>query len=55
VGNLWEVKRRLIGWGSAASVIAPQELAKEIQKECNAYDVPNMMSPTCSLRAGAAL
>jgi proteasome accessory factor B len=34
VGNLWEVKRWLIGWGSAAQVLEPKELADDIASEC---------------------
>jgi predicted DNA-binding transcriptional regulator YafY len=33
VGNLWEVKRWLIGWGADAEPIAPQELVDEIRAE----------------------
>ena len=34
VGNLWEIKRWLIGWGAGARVLQPKELAKEIENEC---------------------
>jgi len=34
VGNLWEVKRWLIGWGVAAQVIEPKVLLEEIRAEC---------------------
>ena len=34
VGNLWEIKRWLIGWGADAQVLQPKELAKEIEVEC---------------------
>ena len=34
VGNQWEVKRWLIGWGAAAHVIAPVDLNEVIQREC---------------------
>ncbi len=33
VGNLWEVKRWLIGWGADAEVIEPLTLVQEIDKE----------------------
>ncbi len=33
VGNLWEVKRWLIGWGADAEVLSPTDLAKEIRME----------------------
>ena len=31
VGDLWDVRRWLIGWGAEAEVIEPQELAREIE------------------------
>jgi predicted DNA-binding transcriptional regulator YafY len=34
VGNLWEVKRWLIGWGADAAVIEPQSLSFEVREEC---------------------
>ena len=34
VGNLWEIKRWLIGWGADAHVLQPEELASEIEEEC---------------------
>ena len=34
VGNLWEVKRWLIGWGADAKVIEPYCLLSEIREEC---------------------
>jgi predicted DNA-binding transcriptional regulator YafY len=34
VGNLWEIKRWLIGYGADAQVLQPKELAKEIEVEC---------------------
>jgi predicted DNA-binding transcriptional regulator YafY len=34
VGDLWEIKRWLIGWGADAQVLQPKELAKEIEAEC---------------------
>jgi predicted DNA-binding transcriptional regulator YafY len=34
VGNLWEIKRWLIGWGSDARVLQPKELVREIETEC---------------------
>ncbi|MFZ0412006.1 MAG: WYL domain-containing protein [Candidatus Acidiferrales bacterium] len=34
VGNLWEIKRWLIGWGADAHVLQPRELAKDIELEC---------------------
>jgi proteasome accessory factor B len=36
VGNLWEVKRWLIGWGAEAEVIEPPSLSSEIRQECKA-------------------
>lgn len=36
IGNLWEVKRWLIGWGAAARVIQPKVLSDEIRAECAA-------------------
>ncbi len=44
VGNLWEVKRWLIGWGAAASVLEPVTLRKQIQTECDA--VISSLGPT---------
>ena len=35
VGNLWEIKRWLIGWGADARVLAPENLRKEIREECS--------------------
>ena len=34
VGNLWEIKRWLIGWGADARVLEPENLRKEIREEC---------------------
>jgi len=34
VGNLWEIKRWLIGYGADAHVLHPKELAKDIEAEC---------------------
>jgi predicted DNA-binding transcriptional regulator YafY len=34
VGSLWEVKRWLFGWGSAAEVLEPLALREEIRIEC---------------------
>jgi predicted DNA-binding transcriptional regulator YafY len=34
VGNLWEVKRWLIGFGADAQVVQPTVLAKDIGEEC---------------------
>jgi predicted DNA-binding transcriptional regulator YafY len=34
VGNLWEVKRWLIGWGASAQVLGPPELRQDILDEC---------------------
>ena len=34
VGNLWEIKRWLIGYGADAQVVQPRELAKDIEREC---------------------
>ncbi len=34
VGSLWEVKRWLLGWGSAAEVLEPFALREEIRIEC---------------------
>lgn len=34
VGNLWEIKRWLIGWGADARVLQPKPLRKEIAEEC---------------------
>jgi predicted DNA-binding transcriptional regulator YafY len=34
VGNLWEVKRWLIGWGADAEVIEPSYLFDKIRDEC---------------------
>lgn len=35
VGNLWEVKRWLIGWGSDAELLAPYDLRSQILQECS--------------------
>ncbi len=34
VADLWEVKRWLIGFGSDAEVLEPQQLRKEIEEQC---------------------
>jgi predicted DNA-binding transcriptional regulator YafY len=34
IGNLWEVKRWLIGWGGSAEVLMPSTLKEEILSEC---------------------
>lgn len=34
IGNLWEVKRWLIGWGATAQVLEPTRLLEEITTEC---------------------
>ncbi|MFZ3278944.1 MAG: WYL domain-containing protein [Candidatus Sulfotelmatobacter sp.] len=34
VGNVWEIKRWLIGWGADARVLQPESLRKEITDEC---------------------
>jgi predicted DNA-binding transcriptional regulator YafY len=34
VGNLWEVKRWLMGWGADATVIHPRSLTDEILEQC---------------------
>ncbi|MGH9700429.1 MAG: helix-turn-helix transcriptional regulator [Candidatus Acidiferrales bacterium] len=34
VGNLWEVKRWLIGYGADAQVLEPKALAQDIDEEC---------------------
>jgi predicted DNA-binding transcriptional regulator YafY len=34
VGNLWEIKRWLIGYGADAQVLAPDGLRDEIEQEC---------------------
>jgi predicted DNA-binding transcriptional regulator YafY len=34
VGNLWEIKRWLIGWGAEAEVLRPTELKNDIEEEC---------------------
>jgi predicted DNA-binding transcriptional regulator YafY len=31
VGDLWEVRRWLIGWGADAEVLEPLELAREVE------------------------
>jgi len=36
VGNLWEVKRWLVGWGADAEVVAPMNLRDAIASECKA-------------------
>jgi len=36
VGNLWEVKRWLIGWGADAEVLEPGDLGQSIRAECKA-------------------
>jgi predicted DNA-binding transcriptional regulator YafY len=36
VGNLWEVKRWLIGSGAAARVLGPSELIREVKQEISA-------------------
>ncbi|MHB1937718.1 MAG: helix-turn-helix transcriptional regulator [Acidobacteriaceae bacterium] len=35
VGNLWEVKRWLIGWGADAEVVEPCDLRSQILQECS--------------------
>jgi predicted DNA-binding transcriptional regulator YafY len=34
VASLWEVKRWLLGWGSAAEVIEPETLEAQIRSDC---------------------
>lgn len=34
VGNLWEIKRWLTGWGADAHVLQPESLRDEINEEC---------------------
>jgi predicted DNA-binding transcriptional regulator YafY len=34
VGNLWEVKRWLIGYGSDVQVLKPDDLRAQIEIEC---------------------
>jgi predicted DNA-binding transcriptional regulator YafY len=50
VADLVEVKRWLIGWGAAAEVVEPQELADKIVEECQ-YIVTQSTSST-TLRRG---
>ena len=36
VGNLWEVKRWLLGWGADAEVVSPPELKQQMLNEIEA-------------------
>ena len=44
VGNLWEAKRWLIGWGADAKVMEPQSLFAEVRKECDKVLQMNQLS-----------